>query len=96
MLKELLEASCDVAKEVKKLKGDEVQLFRIKVLDRIRTNFDSRWQAEYFYGDYKEKSEEDAKFVQNVYAKYGFRCPEEEFAKYFVGGDLKKYFKNIK
>jgi stage III sporulation protein SpoIIIAA len=98
MLKEIIqELKCDVKKELSKLNSQELQAVKRIVLDRERTNYDSKWQAEYFYGDKKDQSKEDAKYLVKILSKYNIKCPESELAKYFLDGENpEEYFKNMK
>jgi hypothetical protein len=102
MLKEILEMQkCNMKEEIKKLKSilddREFQVFKNIILDRCRTNFDSRWEKEYFYGDLRDKSREDAKWLNQVYAKAKLKCSEDDFCRFFLDGvDPKVYFKNMK
>jgi len=80
---------------IKELDPMEKQVLRIKVFDRARTNYDTNWQKEYFYGDMKKKAKEDAKWLSDLYIKYNFKGKEEDIVKYFVK-DPKKYFEDMK
>ena len=110
MLKEIIEsignyASPEEIKDaLKQLKGNEQ--FRVAVMNRERTNYDTNWQRDYFYGDLKKTSKGQAKLVVNgmielerILKKSGIegRVSTENLMKVYIGKeDPKKYFKNMK
>ena len=81
-----------------KLNSLELQVLKMKLLDRARTNYDSEWQREYFFGDMKQKSKTDIKYINELFQKYGntgiARVSEDELVQCFVG-DAKKYFSGM-
>ncbi len=90
--------SNELKQALKKLSSMDQQRFKIITLDRLKTNYDTTWQKEYFYGDLKDKSKSDMtwymkKWVQMFPDKIdGKRVTEEILGEFYVG-DLKKYFK---
>ena len=105
MLKEILEAIGnyatpeEIGKAIKKLKNNEP--FRVAVLNRERTNHDSGWQADYFYGDKKDMSKEQSKLVVqgmiDLEKMIGKRVSTENLVKFYLDNqDPKKYFKNMR
>ena len=76
------------------------QRFKIITLDRERTNYDTNWQKEYFYGDLKDKSKSDSKWYMQKWIILfpdqiqGKRVKESDLVKYYVKNP-KKYFANL-
>ena len=110
MLKEIIEGLGNYAtpeelgQAIKKLKNNEP--FRVAVMNRERTNYDSTWQADYFYGDMKDMAKAQSKLVvqgmidlEKILKKDGVqgRVSTENLMKVYIGNqDPKKYFKNMK
>ena len=69
---------------VKKLSSLDAQKLKIVILDRARTTFDDKWQAEYFWGNFKEKAKRDSKWLVDLFIEYNYSGSEEELAKYFL------------
>ncbi len=92
----------DIKKAMKKF-GDTEPL-RVAVMNRERTNHDSRWQADYFYGDKKEMSKKQGDLVVNAYIELekilkdmdikDSRITDAPLLKFFMGDkDPAKFFK---
>jgi hypothetical protein len=87
----------------------EKESFKISIMNRERTNHDSSFQAEYFYGSSKYISKEQAFIVSNTLISvdnflilnniskkdYDYDL-NSLFVKIFCGNNSKEYFKNIK
>lgn len=81
------------------------EILRVAVMNRERTNHDTNWQRDYFYGDGKELSKGDSKKVvqgmidieKALKKGNGGRVTSENLFKAFMGDtDPKKYFKGMK
>ena len=86
--------------------------FRIALMDRARTDYDGRWQAEYFYGIHKDLAKKESKIVVNglielekILKKMGITerklirelTKTETILKLFIGNENpEKYFRNMK
>lgn len=97
MFKELFESN-SLKDALSKLSKIDQQRFKIITLDRLKTNYDTAWQADYFYGSEKDKSKSDMKWYMQKWNEIfpdkidGKRVTEEQIGEFYVG-DLKKYFK---
>ena len=105
MIKEILEGIGNYATpeelEPALLKLKDSEAFRVAVMNRERTNYDSRWQADYFYGDKKDMSKAQAKLVvkgmMDLEKTLGKKISTENLIKVYLGKeDPKKYFKDMK
>jgi hypothetical protein len=79
-----------------KLSSMERQVLEMKLLDRARTNYDTNWQKEYFYGKMKSKSEQDIKYINDLFVTYGANGVKEEDLVACIVGDPEKYFRDMK
>jgi hypothetical protein len=83
------------AKEfIDRLDGMEKQVLKMKIFDRARTNYDTNWQKEYFYGDLKDKSKKDSKWIADLFNKYNYKGTEEDLVKVWLKNP-KQYFKDM-
>jgi len=85
----------DLEKALSALDPIELQKLMIVVFDRAKTNYDSKWQAEYFHGSNKNKVKKDNEYLVEMMSKYLPKgTTEEDLLKYFLDGESpEKYFK---
>jgi hypothetical protein len=75
----------------------DFQRFKIINLDRNRTNYDTNWQREYFYGDLKHKASIDCEWYINkiIDMDIPYFVTDTKIACYLVGvteDKLEEYF----
>jgi hypothetical protein len=80
---------------LKRLTSLERQVLEMKLLDRARTNYDTNWQREYFYGKLKKKAEDDIKYIYDIFLTYEASGVKEEDLVACLVGDAEKYFSEM-
>jgi hypothetical protein len=91
IFKKIKESRCNLS-NLKNVPSMELQALKRIILDRVRTNYDDKWNREYFYVN-KNKAKKDNEFMVKILSKYDLICSEDELARYFLDGeDPKDYF----